>query len=453
MIQITHPRVVEFYQTNPHISVDEVNVYMVDLLEKMGQCEQSPSMLKAMEQSMLTLQTKVDHMCEHVGRIQHETQTHLSLKMIEIKDQYMEQLKMTLTHNLSEKITPLFKDQTEMFMDKTRLWLNEYLPKNNDALKMDMKASMDQLQQSLMREAQDYNPQKLGDFIQQLDTKLQQSLTETNTKLARHECNLENGFKEIRDIANANQSNVSALLSKMENSSSKGKMSENLLLNILQSVYPSACIDSVGTQKETGDVMFSRRDKCAILIENKNYNTNVPQTEVQKFIRDCETQQCSGLFLSQTGGICNKHNFEMDIHDGNVLLYIHNVHYDKEIIQVGIDIIDHFKSNLDKINDKVDVNTIKKDVLDNIHKEYTAYRLQKDNLQKMIKEMHNKLMKQVDELKLPDLENYLSMYYSFSSGKFTCPYCGFISEKKAGLSAHERGCKTKKEMTEGNHPI
>jgi hypothetical protein len=37
------------------------------------------------------------------------------------------------------------------------------------------------------------------------------------------------------------------------------------------------------------------------------------------------------------------------------------------------------------------------------------------------------------------------MYYSFSTGKFTCPYCGFISEKKAGLSAHERGCKVKKE--------
>jgi len=50
----------------------------------------------------------------------------------------------------------------------------------------------------------------------------------------------------------------------------------------------------------------------------------------------------------------------MDIHDGNVLLYIHNVNYDKEVIKIGIDIIDHFKMNLDKLNANVDVNTIKK---------------------------------------------------------------------------------------------
>ena len=130
------------------------------------------------------------------------------------------------------------------------------------------------------------------------------------------------------------------------------------------------------------------------------------------------------------------------------MLYIHNVNYDKEIIKVGIDIIDHFKMNLDKMNDKIDVNTIKKDVLDSIHREYNNYRIQKDTLQKMIKETQSKLLRQVDELKMPDLENYLSMYYSFSSGKFTCQYCGFVSEKKAGLSAHERGCKIKKEMGE-----
>ena len=37
------------------------------------------------------------------------------------------------------------------------------------------------------------------------------------------------------------------------------------------------------------------------------------------------------------------------------------MNYDKDIIKTGIDIIDHFKVNLDKLNDKVDVNTIKKD--------------------------------------------------------------------------------------------
>tara|TARA_B110000285_G_C14966319_1_gene534253 strand:- start:74 stop:955 length:882 start_codon:yes stop_codon:yes gene_type:complete len=288
-----------------------------------------------------------------------------------------------------------------------------------------------------------YNPHELSTFIQNLETKFNQSVVETNEKLMRSEHKLESGFKEIRELTTTNQQNMSLILNKMENSSSKGKMSENILFNLLQLLYPSACIDCVGTQKETGDIMLSRRDKHTILIENKNWDKNVPQAEVQKFIRDCETQQCSGLFLSQNYGICNKDNFEIDIHDGNVLLYIHNVNYDKEIIKVGIDIIDHFKTNLDKINDKIDVNTIKKDVLDSIHREYNHYRIQKEMLQKMIKDTQSKLLKQVDELKMPDLEHYLSMYYSFSSGKFKCQYCDFISEKKAGIASHERGCKKK----------
>ena len=289
-----------------------------------------------------------------------------------------------------------------------------------------LKTSIEILQKNIMKEGEQYNPQKIGEFIYLIEK------------------NLENGFKEMKEITNQNQQSVSVILNKLENSSSKGKMSENILYNILQLMYPSANIDSVGAQKETGDFMFTRKNKATLLIENKNWERNVPQTEVQKFIRDCEIQNCSGLFLSQHCGICNKDNFEIDIHDGNVLLYIHNVNYDKEIIKVGIDIIDHFKSNLDKINHKVDVNTIKKEVLDNIHKEYNNYRVQKDILQKMIKDTQTKLLKQLDEFQMPDLEKYLSMYYSFSSGKFVCEHCGFVSEKKAGLSAHIRGCKKKK---------
>jgi hypothetical protein len=412
----------------------------------MMQSNPSPNMMNEMNKTLLCLQSKMETMTQDISKLQTDAQNILILKMMEMKDIYMEQLKSALTNNVSEKIQPILKDHTSTFMDKTKLLLNELIPKNQEHMKSELKDSLQRFELSIMKEK--YNPQELSTFIQNLETKFNQYVMETNEKLMRSEHKLESGFKEMRELTTTNQQHMSLILNKMENSSSKGKLSENVLNHILQNLYPSAEIDCVGTQKETGDVMLNRRDKHTILIENKNWDKNVVQSEVQKFIRDCETQQCSGLFLSQNCGICNKDNFEIDIHDGNVLLYIHNVNYDKEIIKVGIDIIDHFKMNLDKMNDKIDVNTIKKDVLDSIHREYNNYRIQKDTLQKMIKETQSKLLRQVDELKMPDLENYLSMYYSFSSGKFTCQYCGFISEKKAGLSAHERGCKIKKEMGE-----
>ena len=445
-LQITNKRVIDFFNKNKNISFEEVNIFIVDMLEKILQSDHSPNLMNEMNKTLLCLQTKIESITHDISNIQKDTQNNLILKMMEMKDIYIEQLKSALTNNVSEKIQPILKEHTGMFIDKTKLLLNELIPKNQEHIKSELKESLQRFEISIMKEK--YNPQELSTFIHNLETKFNQSVIETNDKFIRNENKLENGFKEIKELTSTNQQNMSLILNKMENSSSKGKMSENILYHILQGLYPTAIIDSVGTQKETGDVMFTRRDKHTILIENKNWDKNVVQSEVQKFIRDCDIQQCSGLFLSQNCGICNKDNFEIDIHDGNVLLYIHNVNYDKEIIKVGIDIIDHFKMNLDKINDKVDVNMIKKDVLDSIHREYNHYRIQKDTLQKMIKEMQGKLLKQVDELKMPDLENYLSMYYSFSSGKFTCQYCDFVSEKKAGLSAHERGCKKKKEMNE-----
>ena len=440
-LQTNNKIVVEFYKKNKHISFEEVNVFMVDMLEKMMQSGHSPNMMNEMNKTLLCLQTKMETMTHDISKIQTDTQNNLILKMMEMKDHYIEQLKSALTNNVSEKIQPILKEHTCIFLDKTQLLLNDLIPKNQEHMKTELNHSLQRFETSIMKEK--YNPQELTAFIQNLETKFNHSVIETNEKLMRNEYKLESGFKEMRELTTTNQQNMSLILNKMENSSSKGKMSENILFNLLQLLYPSACIDCVGTQKETGDIMLSRRDKHTILIENKNWDKNVPQAEVQKFIRDCETQQCSGLFLSQNYGICNKDNFEIDIHDGNVLLYIHNVNYDKEIIKVGIDIIDHFKTNLDKINDKIDVNTIKKDVLDSIHREYNHYRIQKEMLQKMIKDTQSKLLKQVDELKMPDLEHYLSMYYSFSSGKFKCQYCDFISEKKAGIASHERGCKKK----------
>ena len=433
-LELHNKRVVDFYKKNKHISFEEVNVFMVDMLEKIIQSE--PNLI---HKTLLCLQTKMETMTQDISKIQKDSQNHLMLKMMEMKDIYIDQLKSALTNNVSEKIQPILKEHTCIFLDKTQLLLNDLIPKNQEHLKNELNHSLQRFE--MMKEK--YNPQELTAFIQTLETKFNHSVIETNEKLMRSEYKLESGFKELRELTNMNQQNMSLILNKMENSSSKGKLSENILFHILQSLYPSASIDCVGTQKETGDVMFSRRDKPTIMIENKNWDKNVPQAEVQKFIRDCETQQCSGLFLSQNYGICNKDNFEINIHDGNVLLYIHNVNYDKEIIKVCIDIIDHFKVNLDKINDKVDVNTIKKEVLDSIHKEYNHYRIQKEMLQKMIKDTQSKLLKQVDELKMPDLEHYLSMYYSFSSGKFKCQYCDFISEKKAGIASHERGCKKK----------
>jgi len=67
---------------------------------------------------------------------------------------------------------------------------------------------------------------------------------------------------------------------------------------------------------------------------------------------------------------------------------------------------------------------------------------------KLIKDCNQKMLKQMDDIQIPSLENYLSTRYATSSSKFNCQYCEFIGKNQQAISAHQRGCSVKKNMTE-----
>lgn len=58
----------------------------------------------------------------------------------------------------------------------------------------------------------------------------------------------------------------------------------------------------------------------------------------------------SGIFISQHSGIAFKSNFQIDINNGNILIYIQNCDYDPEKIRLAIDIIDNLSTKLKDIN-------------------------------------------------------------------------------------------------------
>jgi hypothetical protein len=241
---------------------------------------------------------------------------------------------------------------------------------------------------------------------------------------------------------------VCEILKKMENSSAKGKISENILFNTLVALYPCAQVDSVGTTKETGDIIITRKDRPRILVENKNWDKNVVQEEVKKFLHDVEQQNCCGLFLAQNYGIANKEDFEVNVHNGNVLVYVHQAKNDPDKIKVAISIIDHLKMRLDETlsnKSNADVDTIGKERLDNINQEYQAFVAQKLSMIRYVREFQSKLCKMIEDVRLPSLEEHLSTRYATSSSKYVCQFCEvFQAKNQQALSAHHRGCAKKK---------
>jgi hypothetical protein len=463
-----------FKEKHPSLDLENSILMFIDIMEKLSQ-DVNTSLNNVLAQqlvdSMKHLQSQVNVVTDNLSTMQRDNINNFTLKFAEFKKDYIEDIKIILSSNVSDKIAPLIREQNDMIMDKTHILINDLIPKNNETLSKQIHESMKNLHSSISEDTtkllnSTINQKSLDDFIQSLDTKFTTTLSSSqsfygateqrlDTSIREIKGSTENNFNSIKELTtNSSQitsslnNNVSELLKKMEVSSVKGKISENILSNILHSLFPVAQIDSVGTTKETGDVILTRPAKSKILIENKNWDRNVVQEEVKKFIHDVETQNCCGIFLSQNYGIANKGNFEINIHNGNVLVYVHEVNNDAEKIKIAIDIVDHFKLRLDQLDTHSDVDTISKELLDTINQEYQIYISQKIMLTKTIKDFNQKLLKQVEDIQIPSLENYLSTRYATSSSKFNCQYCEFIGKNQQAISAHQRGCSVKKNMTD-----
>ena len=216
-------------------------------------------------------------------------------------------------------------------------------------------------------------------------------------------------------------------------------------------MYPSAEINLVAQTKETCDIMLIRNNKPKILVENKDWKRPVIQEEVKKFLRDIDAQKCCGLFLSQHTALTSKENFAINIHDGNVLVYVHCANNDPEKIKIAVDVIDAFHNTLKLLDSDTcseeDMNTISKDVTEHINAEYQTFLSKKNKTIKMAKEFIQTLVKQIEEFNIPTLEVYLASKYSVSSSKFVCELCGFTGKNQQSKSAHMRGCVENKKLS------
>jgi len=311
-ITIKNKKVVEFYQANPNISVDHVNLLLVDMMEKMVHDSMNSSMVSQLLERLKNIEMSMTTAQESISKLNPELLLNISMKLMEIKKEYMEDTRTILSSTVNDKISPLLKEYNSTVLDKTALLLQE-LPKSQDSFSSKIHESMRDLQKSILEETKKVSSgQSIQECIQSIDQKftatqfiLSTSYDKMDSSIKELKLVQDHQFSSVKELSSLNQQSVSELLKKMENSSSKGKVSENILFNSLQTLYPSASIEFVGMSKETGDFILERTGKPKILIENKNWESTVPRDEVEKFIRDTSLQKCCGIFLSQNTGIAN----------------------------------------------------------------------------------------------------------------------------------------------------
>ena len=491
-IELTNKKIVTFFGERPNLDIEQTILSFIDIMQRLSDSLNGSidnNLVANILQRMKNIETNVSTLNGNLEIVSKDILSNISIKMNETRSEFMEQVKLNLTNNTSTQITPFIKEQSDHLFERTANIIKDIIPKNQESLSLilsgfqkDILSSMENETKSLMKTSLTSNT--LDDFFskidqnitlshQNLETKIQNNLSTTSQLLSNSQLSIEqkmehqqnntlSDFNTLKDICEANKnrneetsSKTNEILKKLGNSSHKGIISENFLLNVITPLYPCAEIKHVGqAEKESGDIILIRENKPTILIDNKNYESQNPNTEeVNKFIRDVKKHKCCGLFISQHTGVALKQNWEINIENGKVVIYLHQVNNNPDIIKTAICIIDAQQKFYDsqKINDKTELS-ITKEQLDIIHNQFREFTTKRIDLIKKLDENHKTEKKMVEDLILSELDNYLQKFYQYTSSQFQCDYCNRSFKNRQAIASHHKGCAGKKVTENGTAP-
>ena len=442
-ITFNNKEIYEFYQANPNLNIESLNLILINLLKEMG-----TDLTKTISSTVIgEILNNVRDIKNNMSNLSDQ----LSLKLHEHNKSFLDTTKLIINATSSEnadKIINLLNRNTDDFVNK----INTIIPKTHQ----DQILSLQKTIQDDLKTFVNSNPNSESsnkEFLTTIESKIlsiQQpifSFIHTNNEQISQKLNI---LSEDKQTIGKTMRELDIYLNKFNNSSQfKGIVSEIKLSEVLHKLYKKATITDSRRDKTAGDFILERENKNPILIENKRYESqHVPAEETTKFLRDCKSQNMNGLMISQQTGFANKSNFEIDINEGKVLLYITHVDYNPDIIESGIDLIDNLSEKIQELENmkETDGFIIDKETLDKINKEYQDFLTSKILIITSLKTDHKKIIHEIEKLALPNISLYLSGKYASVTNKFyECDECDAKYPTQKGLNGHKNAHVAKQE--------
>ena len=390
VLKITNPIICDFYHVHPEFDVEKVNLALIDFLKMVNTNQNNPDSVNHM-----IMQNIKSVLCSDV--VQNHQQ--------ELIEKHMDQLK-TLVKDLNESDKPSITHT-----DSIKEYINNF----------EMKSSM------LLQNAQ----QPIYSFLSSSEDRLQQSISSI-----KKETSLDDESRTIlKDISN--------MLSRLP----EHICNEDALSKKLTKLYNTADIRNVLCDDEKQQVLMKRFRKPTTFFQLVSQDENVNNEQITDMLASLSEQNCNGILLSNHSGFSGKKDFHIDIHNNNIIVYIHNFAKNEDKLQMAIHIVDGFISRMNEISN---VNTtgvhITQDLLEKINNEYQLFISQKTAVIDLLKENQKKVINQMDEIKFPCLDKYLSTKFSapVATCGLKCDVCkNYSANNLKALAAHKRGCLRK----------
>lgn len=466
MITIVSQKVIKFYEENPHLDINAMNEIFVDVMKNLTtnvsnklDSSQNANMIKSLSDKFnmftTTLEAKYTEQSKTIEDIQtklteisKELYNTISVMIRQQLDTIQNSLRETIKSNNgdSEKnILQFFSQQNENFIKRMegivnqtdlRANLSSEIGRVNDYIREEttkiIKTFETNDSEQIVLKVKDLVSNKYSELDTSIKSRLETYLSTENNSYTQLLSKL--------DPLSASAEVVSEYFLKQSGSNTKGKVGEAQFEIVLSEAFPTASITNTAGQTACGDFIIERESKSNILIDTKDYNTVVPVKEVEKLIRDIESNKCNGILVSQYTGIAQKDHFEINIHNKKVIIFIHNCNYNKDYIITAVNIIDYLEKNIK--SEESQNETIPSDIIEEFNREYQMLVSQKSNFMNMLKKQRKEADAEFNKIDLPILTSFLKTRFA-NTGKaaFKCEICGWVGKNKMSLAAHQRKCK------------
>lgn len=460
-IVITDEAIVSYYRENPQIDIVTINHVFINILKKLS------SNLSATINT--TISSKILSIVSDIDKNVSSMKSDILIKLFETKKEYMEDLKSTLHNNalsISDKLTFTIEKNNEHLHSKIKYTIDEIVPKSQENNYLQIEKCINNSFSIISQDTKhlleitktNKDETTIKNFIDNIDNHLTQMFSTIQqsifNSLRTSEERTTNGIQQIKEnmilqqnIQETLRNEMHDFLNKYKNSSQfKGNVAEIELQHMLLSIMPSDEIIRVSNDTATCDLRVNRKDtsKPNILFESKNYNRSVTTSEVKKFERDVQMQNIHGIFISHDSPITFKDNFQIDIINGLIHVYIPNANYQIDKVKIAIDIIDNLSFKLNTLSKQSnDDFSINKEELDEITEEYRIFGIKKAQMFETIKSINKQLTEQLDEIQLPNVKKFLIKLGNIENdNNLMCTFCNnWVGKNKSSLAAHMRNCK------------
>tara|TARA_B100000674_G_C37856684_1_gene922751 strand:+ start:155 stop:1276 length:1122 start_codon:yes stop_codon:yes gene_type:complete len=192
-----------------------------------------------------------------------------------------------------------------------------------------------------------------------------------------------------------------------ENSSVKGKISENAMFQTLNLLFPKNTIEDTHTEAGRGDFIMTDCSAKSIMLENKDYNKNVPKKEIDKFKRDLinNSDVWAGIMMSNASGISNRKDYQIEIVEGKIAIYLHFTNKDPNKIKNAYDIISTIKD--------VDIDFSNKEILEKLAENSSEFKRKINKSRKDLEKFYKTMLGNI-----LDIENLTKKTFTEINIKF-----------------------------------